>query len=374
MKNKLKRLNCVVCGGELKHIASFKDFPIYMGASVDSKKETSDMNWGSCAVCGCVQLEELIKPEILYRQPHNPSIGKVWEEHNNQFSDLISRYQNNNILEIGGANLKIANLISKKTEFISYDIIDYSSNEYSITRINEKINLIKSSAEEYALKNKVDCIILSHTFEHLYEPTGLLLKLNQCLEDTGRIFISVPNIKNQLIDGFLNALNFEHTFLIDDEYMEIIANQAGFCVKAITKFSKYNSFYVLEKNIKKQNLSIKHSSPQDAKTIFLSFIDKIQNDVQSINQKIGEEKIYVFGAHIFTQFLLNFGLKEENIIYVLDNDVSKNEKYLFGTRVKVKNPDILRTVENPVVVVRAAQYREEIVSQLNSINDYIKYI
>jgi len=367
------RISCVVCNSEIEHILTFENFPIYMGTNTEKQNEVSNMKWSSCINCGCVQLQQLIKPEILYKEPHNPSIGKVWENHNNEFSDLISQYEHQRILEIGGANLKMANLISKKANFVCYDVIDYSSNEYSTIKINDKINLVKSSAENYAINNKVDCIILSHTFEHIYEPVEMLSKLSQCLEENGHIFISVPNIKNQLIDGFLNALNFEHTFFIDDEYLVLIANNAGFYIENIQQFSKYNSFYVLKKT--KHNVSTnKHSNPKNAKTIFLSFTDNLSKDVQQIKQELGTNKAYVFGAHVFSQFLLNFGLNEENIIYILDNDISKNEKYLFGTSLFVKNPKVLLDIQNPYVIVRTAQYKEEIVSQLNSLNPNIRYI
>jgi SAM-dependent methyltransferase len=344
-----------------------------MGTNYSVEKDFTDMTWSCCDECGCVQLKSLINPDILYKEPHNPAIGKVWEKHNEQFSNLITEYKYTKILEIGGANLKMANLINKKADIFSYDIIDFSSNEYSTNKIDDKIRLIKSSVENYALQNKVESIIMSHTFEHIYEPVIILNKLSNCLENDGRIFISVPNIKNQLADGFLNALNFEHTFFIDHEYINLIANNAGFCIEKIIEFSSYNSFYVLKKIIDK-NKNLKHTKIKNAKNIFLSFVDKLNKDVKQIREKTKNNKIYVFGAHIFSQFLINFGLDEEKIICLLDNDPCKIDKYLFGTNLVVKNPIILKDIEKPYVLLRAAQYKDEIEHQLNCINKNIVYI
>ena len=79
--------------------------------------------------------------------------------------------------------------------------------------------------------------------------------------------------------------------------------------------------------------------------------------------------IFIFGAHIFTQFLLNFGLKT-NFINVLDNDINKQGEFLYGTNLVVKSPKILSEYKNPVVVLRAGQFNNEIKQDiLNNINN-----
>jgi hypothetical protein len=76
----------------------------------------------------------------------------------------------------------------------------------------------------------------------------------------------------------------------------------------------------------------------------------------------------LFGAHIFSQTLLNFGLDEKLIECILDNDNKKHNKRLYGTNLMVKPPNILKNYNNPTVILRAGVYNNEIKNQILEIN------
>ena len=88
-----------------------------------------------------------------------------------------------------------------------------------------------------------------------------------------------------------------------------------------------------------------------------------------------KENTFIFGAHIFTQYLLGFGLDENLFINVLDNDPNKIGNRLYGTQLNVKSPKILKDFEEPVVVLKAAMYTEEIKKDiLENINPNVRFI
>ena len=82
-----------------------------------------------------------------------------------------------------------------------------------------------------------------------------------------------------------------------------------------------------------------------------------------------EHPVYLFGAHVFSQYLLAFGLDEKQIICLLDNDPNKQGKRLYGTNLQVHSPKILSEVKTPVVILRAGVYnkeiREDIITNIN---------
>ena len=94
--------------------------------------------------------------------------------------------------------------------------------------------------------------------------------------------------------------------------------------------------------------------------------------VRDLNSKIEtlekNHKLYLFGAHIFSQYLINFGLNVERIENILDNDPEKQGKYLYGTDLAVISPKILRDEKNPTVILRAGVYNEEIKEAIDKIN------
>ena len=96
-----------------------------------------------------------------------------------------------------------------------------------------------------------------------------------------------------------------------------------------------------------------------------------------LNEKIDSlsgQHLYLFGAHVFAQYLISFGLKTEKIICLLDNDSNKQGKRLYGTSLQVASPKILRGVTNPVVILKAGVYNDEIKQQiLGEINENVDF-
>ena len=65
----------------------------------------------------------------------------------------------------------------------------------------------------------------------------------------------------------------------------------------------------------------------------------------------------------------------KNIIGILDNDKDKQNEYLYGTKLKVFSPLILKKYNDPVVILRAGEYNSEIKNQiLKKINFRTKFI
>ena len=109
----------------------------------------------------------------------------------------------------------------------------------------------------------------------------------------------------------------------------------------------------------------------------MSFVDFHKKIASSMNTKLDALKVdkFIFGAHIFTQFLFNFGLREDHFKSVLDNDPDKISHRLYGSKLHVRSPQCLRSLDSPVIVLRAAQYTGEIKEDIHkNINDSVQFI
>ena len=89
-----------------------------------------------------------------------------------------------------------------------------------------------------------------------------------------------------------------------------------------------------------------------------------------LNLKIEKTKypIYLFGAHIFSQYLISTGLKTGKLVTVLDNSPLKQGKRLYGTRFIVDSPNILKNKGKVNIILKAGAYNKEIAKQLHLIN------
>lgn len=83
--------------------------------------------------------------------------------------------------------------------------------------------------------------------------------------------------------------------------------------------------------------------------------------------------VYLFGAHIFSQLIIYLNLKK-GIRGILDNDKTKQNKFLCGTNHKIFSPDILKIHEKAYVYLRAGEYNIEIKKQIKKINKKIVFI
>ena len=170
-------------------------------------------------------------------------------------------------------------------------------------------------------------------------------------------------------------MNFEHSYFIDMSITEAILNFSNFEITKTKKFSPYAAFIIATKKEGiKRKTSLKNLNHEQ---IFEGFYQHHYNDVQRIIKELenNKEETFIFGAHIFTQFLFGFGLKEECFLNVLDNDPAKVGNRLYGTKLQIKSPKILKDIKNPVVVLKAAMYTDEIKEDiLKNINPNTRFI
>lgn len=353
---------------ELEHLYTFSNFPIKMGCTNQpiEKDKFADMVWGY-SDNGIVQLTRLLPLNELYDTSHSPgTIGKVWENHHLKFSNFIrSDIENNKVLEIGGASGILVDHFTKENIEFKWDIVEPSNQHFNDRRINH----YKLLFEEFKNYDQYDIVVHSHLFEHVYHPINFLKKVNKLLKVGGLQFISLPNMHYWLENGYSNSLNFEHTFYYNFAILKQFFDNAGFEILEYVE-GQHSLFFKLKK-IKntiseKQNSNLKN---HNSKSIFLNYIKDLQSSVELINNK-GKEfnKVFLFGAHIFSQTLINLGIKNELIEGILDNDPTKHGKRLYGTEKKVFSPTILKNLNKTLVVVKAGIYSNEINQQLETLN------
>ena len=353
----------------LNELATFKNFPVFMGC-VDTPIEEDlfhDQVWG-VSDSGLVQLKNLIDPNILYENSHTPgSVGKIWEDHHRRFLQFISQNSKgiDRYLEIGGASGSLWNNFSNLKNNFKYEIIEPSHQESNDSRME----YVRGFYETQSFDKKYKCIIHSHVFEHVYNPIEFLKKIFNDLCEDGVQFISIPNMRYWLKMGYNNTINFEHTYYLDEFVLEHVLAKAGFVVDK--KVVDNHSVFV--KAVKSSDISNVNVDFGYVKDLFLDYIYKLKTDVSGIVDNIDGD-VYLFGAHIFSQTLLNFGLNEDSIISILDNDTKKQGKRLYGTNLNIQSPEILKDMDHPIVILRSGIYNTEIENQLRFINPTVKII
>lgn len=361
MKLIIRDKDIITGSNDLEELHSIKTYPIYMGCV--NQNFGSDIRveqtWQISRESGIIQLKKLVPLEILYANHHNSgAVGKTWIDHHQKFAEFVLKNDPKNVLEIGGAHGILAKKCLSKIN-IPWTILEPNPNPVK----DCKANFIKGFFDkEFVIDSSVDTIIHSHLLEHLYDPLEFFKDLSKTKLSTKLIF-SIPNLNEMLKRKYTNCLNFEHTIFITEPLIEFLLSSHGFEFIEKKYFKEDHSiFYNCIKTDKSKTISLPKNYYQINKSIFNEYINYHENLINNLNSEIkkNKSKIFLFGAHIFSQYLLEFGLDFSNIECILDNDKEKQGKRLYGSNLFVKPPAILRDIKKPLIILKAGTYNNEI--------------
>lgn len=360
LKKYINRPTSILTGREnLQHLYTLKNFPVFMGCTLQDEDDdiVADMTWMICPETGIIQLQNLIPLEVLYQDQHNEGIGKVWEEHYETFAEFLKEYSPKYVLEIGGAHGLIAKKYLATAPETAWTIIEPNP---SVDVAGVKI--IKGwFNKDFSYEGKVDTIVHSHVLEHTYDPKEYLRTIGEFLKPGDMQIFSFPNMIEQLTRKYTNCLNFEHTAFITEYFADSLLKLTGFEIVGKKYFKDHSIFYAAKKTNVRQDLKIENKY-EEYKKLFNNFISYHEDMIRELNQKIlsSDLSIYLFGAHIFSQYLIGFGLLKDKIVGILDNGPTKQGKRLYGTNLFVESPKTLKDKGPVNIILKAGIYNDEI--------------
>lgn len=369
------RSKSVITGkSSLKNVFTFKNFPVFIGCTErpNTNDLLADLSFSICPDTGVIQLDKVLPLDVVYSQYHSEAIGKTWTEHHLAFVDFIAQFGPKNVLEIGGSNGFIGSQYLTKITNALWTIIEPNPSP----GINPQIKVIpKNFDKNLEIEiNEIDAIVHSHVFEHMYYPKEFLSLISQNLADNQYHLFSVPNLYEWLKSKFTNCLNFEHTIFLTEYLIDYLLSIYGFSIIEKKYFNNHSIFYATKKT---KPYSINFISKYDEYLkIFNDYIVFLKDKVLIYNREINnyQGKVYLFGAHVFSQVLLSLGLNENRISYILDNSLTKQDKRLYGCNLFIKSPEIIKEDKHVMVILNAGAYQEEISQQLKGLKKNISII
>jgi hypothetical protein len=376
------RTNCIFCDTKLTDTFFKDDYENYCGHyAVSIETELNKMinipfNIYTCSKCKTVQTKYLGDLNEIYKFNHATNTGTTMNNLHHKNLDLILKYQDdiNNIIEIGCSKGTLADLILNNIK-LDYYIIE----PHFIGDKNNKI-IINDFYENVDDNNiNADTIIISHVFEHFYNPKEILLKISNN-KKIKNFFLVFPDLEYYINNNILHVLNTEHTYYIDNNFLINYFENYGF--KLIEK-QDYIGHSVLFYFIKNNNqlLSLQHGPIGRDELININyslatFYNKIFDTVNKFNQIIinnnNNKEIYIWPASIHSLYLIIFGLNDKLLTGMLDNCSNKINNKLYGTNLKIFNFEE-KIKENIIILITGGIFNKEIETKLieNNIEYYI---
>lgn len=364
----IQRVKCVICEkNEFIDVFNMKSSIDFTAENNFSEDEIITLKYIGCINCECVQLKYLYDPIQIYNQPMQCFNGPSLNKHYLVLTDFIlkNKTQGNTFFEIGGSYGRLAKLIIDKytiyNQNIKYSILEFDSDKYPV--INN-VEYISGNCETYNFSN-VKTLIMSHVFEHLYEPILFLNKISD--NNVMEVFISIPDMKSLIENGDFNNLNIFHTFYIDTKFIVFLFEKYNYKLKDFYNYEKNSLFYYFVKENENKNSENYFTNTNICNSgtikIHVDFYDKIKNIIHNI--KI-DRPFYICPSGHYGRFVYNYLQKsiQNMVIGFLDSDPMKIDKRLCCTPNFTYKKQIIAGQHEPIVLICSEKHTDELKEEL----------
>ncbi len=358
------RQECAICQAtSLDNIYILKQFPLCQSSTTQEFKNDlfGDIEIVSCRQCGCVQHKTLVEPSFLYENAHNLTYtSPTWAKHHDLFSEFIlDQTSSKNIVEVGGYSGVLARKILEKKK-VSYTIVDLCDIDPKIPNVN----FCHGNCEEIEFEDK-NTIVLSHTFEHLYRPADFVKNISK--QNMNEIFLSLPNLEQWIEKGAISALHIEHTFFYDRSMIVNLFKKFGYRLNKIKDYLDHSLFfYFVKENMQLEKIIWNNPSHIiDRMNLYFKSREKMFHTINI------QTPFFIFPAGHFGQMTYYYLNRFEDLLLgFLDNDQSKINKRVYGTKFSTYHPRKLLEYSNqPItVLISAAPYIDEIKKQIEGLH------
>lgn len=347
----IERTRCVLSGSEdLEMLYKFKDFPVNQSMTVEPEENDIllDLEYDICRESGMIQVRYLATEDVLYNQEHSRSIGKTWQDHHRCFARFLESFAPQHVFEIGGGAGYLEKYYNEnRQERIRWSILEPNPKPVEGCRAEYEIGFFD---ESYRIPDSFDTVVFSHLFEHIYKPDAFMKSLATSLKPGKKLIFSVPDMQAMLKNKQTNTLNFEHTFYLAEPYVDYLVSKNGFEILKKEYYREHSIFYSC---VRREGTGDGAAMPDlydYNKKLFNAMISDYESFAKDVMNRIKtnpDRNVYLFGSHLFSQFLIAFGIDEHFIKAILDNDVNKHGKRLQGCGLYCESPDILKDDATP---------------------------
>lgn len=351
---------CIFCRAKLTRTFFEHDLENYTGHYAVEVDDTASVkipyNVCICDNCNTPQTKYLGDLAEIYRINHADSTGKVMQALHDCVLDVVSQYKDriSGIIEIGGAKGVLADKILDRWS-VPYTIIDpaYFGNDGCRLIIKDLYENVDDAGLD------ANTVVMSHVFEHFYEPLKILQKIadNPKIE---HVFLVFPNLEAYIQANILHVLNIEHTFYVDNEFLERVFAQHGFVVRQKTLYDKHSVVFHFERD------GDRSCHLGQNKHDLVAFFGKIQQTVNRFNDILvaSDKNVYLFPASIHSIFLTIMGLRYDRLTAMIDNSPLKINKKLYGLNVPIRAFGSVFEDKNALVLLNGGVFNQEVTDSL----------
>lgn len=358
------RKNCIFCDNILidPYFINDKTIPLCSYTTAIYENIFIPYNIYKCYKCNTIQTKYLGNLDLVYKINHADSTGNIMKNLHYCTFNILNKYKNNikNIVEIGSSIGILSDIIINNITHINkYYIIEPNY----IGKNNDKKIIIADFFENVNNNkyNDANILIISHVFEHFYNPTDILIKIQDNINI--EYFVLVwPDLEYYKNNNIYHVLNTEHTFYVDNNFIILLLNNYKFELIEKYSYENHSVIFIFKRNITLlKQLLINNDVNIDN---YYSYLQSNGKKISDFIIKNTDKKICLWPCSVHSQFLLTFN-NDLHIDYILDNSPNKIGKYLFGYNILCKSFNDCINDDNCAVILNGGIFNKEIKNYTN---------
>jgi SAM-dependent methyltransferase len=233
-----------------------------------------------------------------------------------------------------------------------------------------------------------DVITAQNVFAHVDDAYGFLLGIKHCLKENGLAVIEFPYAKEMITHNEFDTIYHEHLsyFLVNS--FASLTKRTGFNIFKITQTPIHGGsirFYLSTSLKETEDVELligieKEQGLLDSHVYqcFATNVEYSKQEIKSLVEVLRKQnrKVVGYGASAKGNTSLNyFNL---SLDYTVDDNKLKQGLYTPGQHIKIEDPKILASEDNPVIIVTAWNFLDEIKNRVSRIvvgsKSYILYV
>ncbi len=399
----MKLIGCRICKSKkLERILDLGEMPLANAfldkTQVDQKEIFYPLRLVWCESCGLLQIDEIIPPEILFRD--YVYVSGTSEALRKHFEDLTTDVVNNSRLGSESLVVDIGSndgTLLKEFKKLGIKVVGVEP-AVNIAKIAEKegIKTINDFFSKYTAKRivkeegKANAITATNVVAHTDDLDELLEGVSYLLKDEGIFVIEVPYLVDLLENTEFDTIYHEHLSYFAVRPLKKLFEKHDFKIINVEKVkihggtirvfvSKKKSSYNVNDNVN-QLISLEIEKGLYEVDIYRKFaerVEKLREDLVNILHKLKSEKKKVigYGAAAKGNTLLNYyQIGPELIEFIADLSPMKQNKFTPGTHIPVYDPEKIYEAKPDYILILAWNFADEIIKQQIKFKERGKFI
>lgn len=331
-----------------------------------------------CSKCATHQIKYLGDISEVYDTNHAYSFGEILKrkilEFSNCINDTICMTNIEGIIEIGAGSGKLADHI-----LTTYNGPYYIVDPHYFGQLDNRRIVIPQYAENLDPNSTplANTVIMSHVFEHFYEPLKILEKLQQSHSHIKYVCLDFPDLETYVKKGTYHVLNPEHTFYVDNNFLSQVFQRHGFQLLKKQHFADHSVFLIFER-VTHDTICTLPAINESAKNSIAKFVQEIATKVNRLNKLLentDDIPKYIWPCSMHTQYLFVYGLRHDLLTAVLDNSPAKIGNFMYGYRKPCASfQGVIDSGKPALVIMNGGCFNQEVIEAAKQKNPHITFL